>query len=72
MSARERSDTDRLKESILPPIVVEPDIPRSVNGSHSGAIGTVVQFNGLVELRPELQRTVHLNLLSGKQQKCFS
>lgn len=67
MSARERSDTDRLKGSTLPPIVVKLDIPRSMNGSHSGAIGTVVQFNGLVEL----QLTVHLNLLSGKQQKCF-
>lgn len=67
MSARERSDTDRQKGSMLPPIVMEPDITRSMNGFHSGAIGTVVQFNGLVEL----QLTVHLNLLSGKQQKCF-
>lgn len=64
MSAGERSDTDRLKGSILPPIVGELDIPRSMNGFHSGAIGTVVQF--------KLQPTVHLNLLSGKQQKCSS
>lgn len=65
MSARERSDTDRLKGGILPPIVVELFIPRSMNGFHSGAIGTAVQFNGIVEL----QLTVHSNLLSGKQQK---
>lgn len=67
MSARERSDTDRLKGSILPPIVAELDISWSMNGSHSGAIWTVVRFNGLVEL----QLTVHLNLLSGNKQKCF-